>query len=220
MAPSKRAPKIPESDDSDDDNKPSWDSNTRNLRLYLLKLQRWITRQHKQFPNFIRYGFTLNAKSEVIVFDDKHQEMLQDGSLPAGSFEAPCKVTNRDESSEEDASESEDELEEEEADTTAPLSSAAIRRHSRTPGLRGTDSSRFRIAPEALHAFDEECLNTILDTIDDEETQDEMREECENSALSSSHIFTRWRARSRSTMTLPSRLVKIPFTSRASPLPR
>ena len=52
------------SDDTDDNNNddPSWDANDRNLMLYLLKLKRWIPKKHKQWLNFIRYGYIVNSR--------------------------------------------------------------------------------------------------------------------------------------------------------------
>ena len=53
MAPARGAKQPADTAEDDTDVKPSWDSNERNLRLFLLKLSRWLPRQ---LNNFIRYS--------------------------------------------------------------------------------------------------------------------------------------------------------------------
>ena len=72
MAPA-RGTKLPADTAEDDtDVKPTWDSNERNLRLFLLKLSRWLPRQHTQLNNFLRYGYIINSRQQVVVFDTVH----------------------------------------------------------------------------------------------------------------------------------------------------
>ena len=85
MAP-KRSQKPDDTDDNDNNNdNPTWDSNDRNLMLYLLKLKRWIPKQHKQWNNFARFGYIVNSRQEVVCFSDTHKESLKSG-FRAGTF--------------------------------------------------------------------------------------------------------------------------------------
>ena len=83
---------LPFDDKDDKEEDPEWDSNERNLMLYLLKLKRWLPRQHSQFNNFVRFGFIINGRQEVVVFNDKHKTELQNGSFANGTFEHPCNI--------------------------------------------------------------------------------------------------------------------------------
>ena len=66
MAP-KRGANAPELfDDSDITKRPSWDSNDRNLKLWLIHLKRWIPLQQKQFNNFIRYAYIINGAKKLL----------------------------------------------------------------------------------------------------------------------------------------------------------
>ena len=180
--PRPRAKNVETDDKDDKEEDPEWDSNERNLMLYLLKLKRWLPKQHPQFNNFIRYGFIINGRQEVVVFDKKQQTDLQSGDFAAGRFEHPCNVglgTDEDEDSEDEEGDA--------ASTTQPLSARKIRPipatiTSTTPGLRGTGSEEFKIAPKALQSFDEELCEKILTTVRDEDTADELLNDCENSA--------------------------------------
>ena len=78
MAP-KRTNKHAESSDDNDTDKPSWDSSERNLTLYLIELKRWLPRQHSQLNNFLRWGYIINGKQEVVVNDTDHKEQLING---------------------------------------------------------------------------------------------------------------------------------------------
>ena len=186
MAPP-RAAKTPDKDDSDD-KVPSWDSNYRNLKLWLLHLKRWLPLQLKQFNNFIRFGYIINSRLETVVFDNDHSDMLTDASLTAGTFEQPCMVKNGDGGPSEDEDSGEEEEEEEAPErereasaalrTTEPLSAARIRR---VPTSRSGKSKTHKTAPDALHSFDEEVLDMILSTIEDEDTADDLRDESGNS---------------------------------------
>ena len=44
--PKSRAKNVETDDKDDKEEDPEWDSNERNLMLYLLKLKRWLPRQH------------------------------------------------------------------------------------------------------------------------------------------------------------------------------
>ena len=50
------------------------------------------------------------------------------------------------------------------------------------PGLADADDEYFKIAPKALYSFDEEVLDSILSTYDDEDTAEEDREDAKGSA--------------------------------------
>ena len=71
----------------------------------------------------------------------------------------------------------------------APLLSKKIRKPAapptttttETPGLRDTPREAHKIAPNALRSFSEECMNTLLDTFEDNDTADEDRETCDGS---------------------------------------
>ena len=93
MAPNRGAKTPAQTDDSDDDDKkPNYDSNERNLKLYLQRLKRWLPQQHPQLKNFIRYGFILNSRQQVCVFSTSHKDALQMGAITAGTFEKPCTI--------------------------------------------------------------------------------------------------------------------------------
>ena len=185
MAP-KRKPKANSTDDTDDkqdDQAPTWDTNERNLMLFLLKLRRWLPKQHAQFNNFIRYGFIINGKQEVVVFNDNHRTDLQNSRLKPGTFESPCLVgveTESDEAGDEESSEEE----EEEIDGSAPLSSRKLKpiTATTTPGLAKARDEEFKNAPKALLSFDEQVAETILSTFEDEDTIEEYLNDCQGSA--------------------------------------
>ena len=180
--PKPRAKNVETDDKDDKEEDPEWDSNERNLMLYLLKLKRWLPKQHSQLNNFLRYGFIINGRQEVVVFDTDHQTDLQRGTFTAGSFEHPCNVGLGQESAESDG--------DSEASQDAPMQPLSARKikpipsatTTTTPGLRDTGSEQFKIAPKALHSFDEELCESILSTIRDEDTADELLADCESSA--------------------------------------
>ena len=156
MAPKPKAAEL-----SDDDNdKPSWDSSERNLTLYLIELKRWLPRQHSQLNNFIRWGYIINGKQEVVVHDTDHQNQLIQGTATRGSFEKPYLRTQAFESDSDDDST-------DGAALTRPLSSRKIRQPTTTeatPGLSDRSDEQYKIAHKALLSFDEQVMETILDT--------------------------------------------------------
>ena len=89
MAPPKRSQKPDDTDDNDNYDNPNWDANDRNLMLYLIKMRRWLPKQHKQFNNFVRFGYIINSRQEVVCFSDNHKESLKKG-FNAGTFDHPC----------------------------------------------------------------------------------------------------------------------------------
>ena len=89
MAPSRSKPAAEANDKDDSDNKPIWDSSDRNIQLHLQALKRWLPRQHSQFNNFIRYGYIINSRQEVVVSDIDHKNRLLNGTLIQGTFERP-----------------------------------------------------------------------------------------------------------------------------------
>ena len=165
MAP-KRAKKPDAPDDKDDKDDPSWDCNDRNLQLYLIPLKRWLPRQHSQLNNFLRFGYVLNSRQEVVVFDTDHKNQLQSGAFTPGTFEEPwlpaaLRIDSEDESESEEGS----------VDVTAPLSSKKVQKQpvptpttTATPGLADTRDEQFKISPKALASFDEEVMDSILNT--------------------------------------------------------
>ena len=182
MAP-KRAKKPDAPDDKDDKDDPSWDCNDRNLQLYLIPLKRWLPRQHSQLNNFLRFGYVLNSRQEVVVFDTDHKNQLQSGSFTPGTFEEPwlpaaLRIDSEDESESEGS-----------VDYTAPLSSKKVQKQpvptpttTATPGLADTRDEQFKISPKALASFDEEVMDSILNTFEDEDTAEEFRDECQSSS--------------------------------------
>ena len=80
MAPKRNATPVDADDTDDKPEEPNWDSNERSLMLYLLMLKRWLPKQRTQFNNFIRFGFIINGRQEVVAFNDTHKSELQDGS--------------------------------------------------------------------------------------------------------------------------------------------
>ena len=91
MAP-KRTPAKPKADDTDDtdsQNKPTYDNQLRNLMLFLVHLKRWLPRQVPGTSTFIKYYYILNARQQVVVLDNKHIDDIESGAEP-GTFEAPC----------------------------------------------------------------------------------------------------------------------------------
>ena len=184
MAPNRGTKKPADTDDSDDDKKPNYDCNDRNLQLFLQELKRWLPRQHSQLKNFLRYGFIINSRQEVLVFDDDHKQALQNGTLAAGTFEKPCTIGLEDDGETSDVYDSDGDVA---AALPAELSARKIRptpasSTSATPGLRGTPDDQYKIAPRSLASFDADVLETILHTFDDEETADEAREDSEERA--------------------------------------
>ena len=87
MPPKRGSKPKADSDDNDESDKPSYDSNERNLRLYLLEMKRWLPRKHVQLNNLLRWSFIMNSRQEVIVYDTDQQDKLQDGTIVRGSFE-------------------------------------------------------------------------------------------------------------------------------------
>ena len=182
MAP-KRSQKPDDTDDNDNNyDNPTWDSNYRNLMLYLLKLKRWLPKQHKQWNNFVRFGYIVNSRQEVVCFSDTHKEDLKKG-FRAGTFEAPCMAGLKGEDAEDDDDSS--------VDSSAlthppsarkPKSTTPDKSTLDTPGLASAEDEQFKIAPKALASFDEEVLDTILSTFEDEDTAEEYRDEAEGSA--------------------------------------
>ena len=121
MAP-KRATKPAESSNDNDTDTPTWDSSERNLTLYLIELKRWLPRQHSQLNNFLRWGYIINGKQEVVVSDTDHKEQLINGSAVRGSFEKPfTRIVNESESEDDEDSDYE-------APATRPLSARKIRK--------------------------------------------------------------------------------------------
>ena len=167
---------------SDDDNdKPAWDSSERNLTLYLIELKRWLPRQHSQLNNFLRWGYIINGKQEVVVQDTDHKEQLIQGTATRGSFEESF-ICSRSIESDSSGDESVDA-----GAATRPLSARKIRKPTTTtteatPGMSERTDEQDRIAPKALFSFDEQVMETILDTFGDQDTAEDYRDECQASA--------------------------------------
>ena len=180
MAPKRSADRKQPDDNDDNDKVPTWDSTPRNLMLYLLKLRRWLPRQHPQLMSFLRHGYILNSKQEVVVYDDKHRDKLVAGTLSAGTFERPCAVGIA-------AEEFFEAAEEPDGEEETPASKASGKdKPDTTPGssaasLVGKEASRFKISPEALAHFEETVVETVLDTFVDEDTQEEWSDQCAGS---------------------------------------
>ena len=186
MAP-QRSRKAAEADDNDDSSdQPKWDSSDRNIQLHLQSLKRWLPRQHSQFNNFIRYGYIINARQEVVVCDNDHKEQLLNGTLVPGLFEQPWQHSAAGDSS--DEADSEDSTDSR-ASALHPLSAKKIKpKPTPTPTTKDTPldadaaTEKYRVAPRALTSFDEEVLETILETFEDQDTADDYRTECQGSA--------------------------------------
>ena len=187
MAPKKRAGRPADTEaDTDDKTEPCWDSSHRNLRLYLLPLKRWLPRQHPQLNNFIRYGYILNGKQEVVVHNTEHQNLIQSGRFTVGTFEKPFRMP----SSEEGDSSDDEEASLDSGALTHPPSARKPKSkpttEATTPRERETEDGpheTYKVAPKTLHSFDEEVLDTILSTFEDEDTADDFRDESQGSAL-------------------------------------
>ena len=182
MAPKRTASRKQTDNDDDDKQDPTWDSTPRNLMLYLLRLRRWLPRQHPKLMSYLRQGYILNSKQEVVVYDDNHKKHLIAGTVATGTFENPCRI--RVSSGFEFFSPPEsEESAGEEAEGEKPPDKKATK-PDKTPGtaassaLVGTEPSRFKISPEALAQFEEEVVETVLDTFLDEDTQEEYAERC------------------------------------------
>ena len=127
MAPKKRANRPADTEaDTDDKTEPRWDSSHRNLRLYLLPLKRWLPRQHPQLNNFIRYGYILNGKQEVVVHNTEHRDLIHSGNIEAGTFEKPFSMPIGSESEDESA------ISQDSGAASRPLSSKKLRTHTST----------------------------------------------------------------------------------------
>ena len=182
--PPSRPRKAAEADDKDDssDKQPKWDSSDRNIQLHLQALKRWLPRQHAQFNNFIRYGYIINSRQEVVVCDIDHKNQLQNGSLTPGSFEEPWQLYASNTSDDEASDDSTESL-----GGTRPLSAKKVKptpttTSKDTPDEPDVATEKYRVAPKALASFDEEVLETILETFEDEDTADDYRGDCGGSA--------------------------------------
>ena len=146
MAP-KRSQKPDDTDDNDNYDSPSWDANDRNLMLYLIKMRRWLPKQHKQFNNFVRFGYIINNRQEVMCFTDSHKEALKRG-FNAGTFEKPCMAGL------EEAEDSEGDSSVDSASLTHPPSARKGKPDKTTttpmdtPGLAEAEDEQFKIAPK------------------------------------------------------------------------
>ena len=74
-------------------------------------------------------------------------------------------------------------------DYTAPLSSNKVLKQptptptkTATPGLSEARDEQFKISPKALAFFDEEVMDSILNTFEDKDTAEEFRDDCQGSA--------------------------------------
>ena len=196
MAPSRSRKAAAAADDKDDssDKQPRWDSSDRNIQLHLQALKRWLPRQHAQFNNFIRFGYIINSRQEVVVSDNDHKALLQSGALVPGTFEKPWRPVESD-SDEEDSYDSADSNVS--STRLRPLSAKKVKPKTTTttttpmdsPGGEEDAGEKYRIAPRALASFDEEVLETILETFDDDDTADDYRGECNGSAVQLIYIL-------------------------------
>ena len=184
MAPYRGSKAAAQAADNDDNDQPDWDSSSRNLALFLLKLKKWLPRQHASVNTFIRFGFILNSRQKVVVFDSDHKARLQAGGLAAGTFENPCQITVASLATAPAAAAPAA------APATAPSGSFAgvapapsttPSTATSTPGLTGASDDRFVIGPETLTSFDEEVMHTIFSCIPDEDTVDDLERDCDSS---------------------------------------
>ena len=180
--PSKRKTAIvTKPDQVDADSKePAWDSAERTLMLYLLMLIRWLPKQAKHLSLFVKRGYILDRNLKIVCIDQAHYDYIKAAATPECSWQSPCIITSTGAIGSSSSASS--------TSSTGVATAAATLAGPATPSAPTTLGTPTGAAPsdaifsaKALEQFDDELMHFITSTIDDEDTVDELEDECGNS---------------------------------------
>ena len=153
-------------DTSDNLDKPSWDTSLVTKPAYLVSLCRWL-RKKESHRLLVERGVTLHKHLTVVV-SVNHMDRDRHGLLPKGDFCKPTIVRFAD-------------------NVLAGLPADYVQ-------TRDNDKHRYFVNRDAVEKADAELLNDILSTIEDEDTCEELREECQGSGAKLLEILEASRA--------------------------
>ena len=154
-SPSKSLSTADNTDNNIDKDKPSWDTSPITKPGYLVTLCRWLPAQDENHRLLVERGVTM-YKHQTVVVSVNHMDRHRHGLLPKGTFQKPTIVLPGDNSLVG--------LPEADALTTA----------------RATYEKRYFINPDAIDKANGRLLTDILGTIDDMDTREELRIECQD----------------------------------------
>jgi hypothetical protein len=136
------------------DSSPLWDTSLVSRPRYFDQLIRWLPTQDSRFTTLVQYG-TVNDKRYTVVTSTNHMDRHRLGKIARGTFKQPCMIQHTD------------------TDTTGFPAD-----HEDT---RADDESKYSVNHNIIDQVDNELLEKILGTIDDEDTIHELREESDGS---------------------------------------
>jgi hypothetical protein len=136
------------------DSSPLWDTSLVSRPRYFDQLIRWLPTQDSRFTTLVQYG-AVNDKRYTVVTSTNHMDRHRLGKIARGTFKQPCMIQHTD------------------TDTTGFPAD-----HEDT---RADDESKYSVNHNIIDQVDNELLEKILGTIDDEDTIHELREESDGS---------------------------------------
>jgi hypothetical protein len=142
------------SDNIDRDTAPLWDTSLVSRPRYFDQLVRWLPTQDSRFTTLVQYG-VVNDKRYTVVTSTNHLDRHRLGLISRGSFRKPCIIKRTD------------------ADSTGFPADVDT--------TRADEESKYSINHNIISQVDNELLEKILGTIDDEDTVHELREDNDGS---------------------------------------
>ena len=142
-------------EEADTDSKPLWDSSPNKIPAYCEALEDWLPEQDSHYADLFEYGWVLD-RQKICCVNDNHIKALQDDNLTPGTIFEPVQ----------------DGVEWSLIVDGAPLEVRDAEGNDVFPRGRYADQ------PEVVAACQRRLLNTILSTITDRCTRDDLRKKC------------------------------------------
>ena len=157
-----------DNDSTDSIDKPMWDTSPITKPRYLIRMARWLPDQDERFRILIETG-TTTQKTSTVVTSINHMDRHRHGLLPRGTFQKPTLVRHTDYD--------------------------ILGFPSDSDATRDDDKARYFINPDIVNKVAAEMLTTILGTVEDEETAEELRRACGGNGLVLLQIWEAERAK-------------------------
>ena len=145
-----------ESSTDSSDKTPSWDTSPNSFPAYFAALKRWILKQDERYKPLVEYGY-VTIKGTIYCMSDNHIDRIRHKLDAVGKLSSPRQVARGD------------------IDTDGlPVLTA----EQKKADLESEDRKRYRVGPETCELGTTALMDTILSTIDDDETCDELEKDC------------------------------------------
>jgi hypothetical protein len=151
-------------DKSDTIVQPRWNTSDNKLPGFLPKLYKWLVKKDPRYRNWVEYRYVVSGRYTNAV-SLNHIDRLIAKSIPKGTFAAPCMIKP-------------DDMTPYDVDATGkPLAAAT----GASVVADAPARPNYSVQLEAGDHIDDTLCDDIIDCIDDEDTQDEMRTDCDGS---------------------------------------